>query len=365
MILGRKYDQEFLKELFFNDRPIKGLTTFGERYLLFEKLEEFIINSPSTVQIENKTNIVEAYRIALNLPRFDFPYWEIHFYKNGFYDWKASGAMGPGGQKLMVPNDDDEQDHFYFTFKSLAKEFRTQRGLHRSIDESFDFCKIDHFYTGSVKDQNDYGINLFIFDDTIDRYGEIIDWKVADLFDDDDTSSLSPLKQSTLFAFKKCFQDGSGIIDLKLKDLPQVMYLSEGSTFNYKTKNPENVIVMQDMFSSITAPNLTGSVYLHNSSILFQGFKDSHCGKNIVIGRDSEISSSYIGDNVLIGNRVIADRHSEIHDDVFIENGVRINEYQEIPAGQSLTANPPELMRLFKANRYELDQFERRTTNPY
>lgn len=349
MILGRKYDQEFLKDLFKYK---------VERYLLFEKLEEFIINSPSTVQIENKTNIVEAYRIALNLPRFDFPYWEIHFYKNGFYNLNAGTLLGPGGQKLMVPNEIKEQTHLYFTFKSLIKPIPKSKARHfiypKEDYEIYEMNKepgIDNEYTGKIS--NKQGIWLVVLDDA--RL-----WKISDYLSDKIISGaeLARDKESIM----KCFKDAA---DVELKDLPQVMYLSEGSTFNYKTKNPENVIVMQDMFSSITAPNLTGSVYLHNSSILFQGFKDSHCGKNIVIGRDSEISSSYIGDNVLIGNRVIADRHSEIHDDVFIENGVRINEYQEIPAGQSLTANPPELMRLFKANRYELDQFERRTTNPY
>jgi UDP-3-O-[3-hydroxymyristoyl] glucosamine N-acyltransferase len=88
--------------------------------------------------------------------------------------------------------------------------------------------------------------------------------------------------------------------------------------------------------------------------------KSISIGKNIVVGRKSTISSSHIGDGILIGNNVDTERGSRIGDGVFINDGVRLLREQEIPAGQTITATPSLYLSGMRfSNYYDYESFIR------
>lgn len=321
-MFNRGYSEEFLAETTLDEKVFIDI-----RWKFFSKMEQGIANPHVTKYT------AETFRRRYGLPeKFGFPYWEIHWFEEGFSSLSAGDDWLPLGK----------QTHIYYTLRGLVDDeillsalspksvFKSEKfTLYKNLQTTKRHSKIDEYYR---KEQDHYGIDLYVFDDVITTP------KVYDLLYTDVT--ITHVNEVV-----SCFNKTDETIDVALKDLPMVMILSGNSKFLSKAKNPAETIVLLDKHTILShEPGIEGNLYLHEDSIFYPLLSVSdesdhiHIGKNIVIGRRSDVSSSYVGDNVLIGKNVKAERDSKIRTGCLISPGTKISKSQEIPAGQIITS---------------------------
>lgn len=330
-MFNRGYSEEFLAETTLDEKVFIDI-----RWKFFSKMEQGIANPHVTKYT------AETFRRRYDLPdKFGFPYWEIHWFEEGFSSLSAGDDWLPLGK----------QTHIYYTLRGLVDDeillnalspksvIKSKKfTLYKNLQTTKRHSKIDQNYRRG-QEQDAYGIDLYVFDDVITTP------KVYDLLYTDHPGHPHPVTHVNEVV--SCFNKTDETIDVALKDLPMVMILSGNSKFLSKAKNPAETIVLLDKHTILShEPGIEGNLYLHEDSIFYPLLSDSesdqiHIGKNIVIGRRSDVSSSYVGDNVLIGKNVKAERDSKIRTGCLISPGTKISRSQEIPAGQIITSGQP------------------------
>jgi NDP-sugar pyrophosphorylase family protein len=367
----RKYGQDILNGLDQGD---------NSRYGFFKELDNLIVNRIRTTI--SQPTFVDHYRFnfslfqlsSTNLDKFGIaifseyhiPLWEIHYFDDGFTFFTIDKEK----DVRIINEDAKKQKHIYYTFKSLIPDLSSpiiinsdhiskahkMFTLYNGVKTSKDFHKIDHKYGGVS--QTSYGIDLYVINDdnaTIDSFNKATEY----LWKPDEAAQPIPDR------VRKCFSDyQNNPINYKLKDLPQVMFLSFGTKYNGIAIDPSETIIVLDQHSVIgNDTEIAGSISLHEDAMIYplEGVSKSiSIGKNIVVGRKSTISSSHIGDGILIGNNVDTERGSRIGDGVFINDGVRLLREQEIPAGQTITATPSLYLSGMRfSNYYDYESFIR------
>lgn len=368
--MKRKYGQDILNGLDQGDYS---------RYGFFKELDNLIVNRIRTTI--SQPTFVDDYRFNFSLFQFSstnldkfgiaiseyhIPLWEIHYFDDGFTFFTIDKEK----DVRIINEDAKKQKHIYYTFKSLIPDLPSpiiinsdhiskahkMFTLYNGVKASKDFHKIDHKYGGVS--QTSYGIDLYVINDdnaTIDSFNKATEylWKPNE--------AAQPIPDRV----RKCFSDyQNNPINYKLKDLPQVMFLSFGTKYNGIAIDPSETIIVLDQHSVIgNDTEIAGSISLHEDAMIYplEGVSKSiSIGKNIVVGRKSTISSSHIGDGILIGNNVDTERGSRIGDGVFINDGVRLLREQEILAGQTITATPSLYLSGMRfSNYYDYESFIR------
>lgn len=337
-IVKREYTKAILEEINIKDESNRLL-----RYILDIKNAMIgMIDSlylPSNItnrQLKNiyfETNLAEIFSeqdITETFP--NLPFWELVYYK----------SLSPDIPVFQA--DRFPKATFFYTFKNLFDKKGIQT---ESIKKAF----LKH----SGKGYEVYGFKqqiLFVFEDnkiTLDQVVEINKEATEILFG---TLKVTLPKQFDLIV--KCFiphhlreesesNIKNEIKNIKIKDLPKLLILSDGCYFNTIALNPLKTMVVMDFFSMcVSKSGIDGNIYLSEEAKYYPvSIEPTKIGNNIILGPKCDLASSYVGDNVIIGANALIEPDSKIGNSVYIKNNVRIMTGQEIPAGQTISAELP------------------------
>ena len=174
------------------------------------------------------------------------PYWEIHHYKNGFSDDAASIRInGTAGDRF---NKNDQELHFYFTFKSLVPDF-----FYDSLPE---WIKVKGIRpTGSdtkvYKDENGgfvigFGNNKINKDSPTNQLNKGIQVHVLDDIEDNFNVLSDIMPSGMLFFLEGEFK----VNDFKPSNLPQMLFITGKNHYFATTENVNSIVCLESSVSS-------------------------------------------------------------------------------------------------------------------
>lgn len=313
--------------------PVVDSSPIYNKWNFFKQLERQVYRSKGSEAFLYITP--DGFRQFSDLPRLEknIPYWEIHYYQKGF--------VNPLEYDGFFDQEANNEQHFYFTLKSFITEepslFDYKSGK-PVINTGHADCKIDKNYTGRTIDQETYGINIFVLDDEQDSFKYLKTLVPGDIWN--------------------CLSKNGKILPYKPSELPQVMFLSYGSSFDAKTEDVASIVCM-DRYTHLgtTEPDVTlaikGNTFLNEGAIVSPtryGNKniDSYLGKNTIFGQSCIIRSLYVEDSVVVGRDVNIDFYTILNSGCIITEGVKITAYQKILAGQKVTVKTPLFLNILK-----------------
>ena len=337
----KRKNYEFFNHL--EDAVYEGLSAdeFREKY-----------NLPS-IKYERKTAIIEAdgFEQIINEDVI-IPYWEIHHYESGFSD----GDAATSGDYF---NKDDEELHFYFTFKSLIPDYfyttipdwdkekknRMPSGKDIFRDENgglvigFHNYKIDKNFNSANQFQKGKGIQVHVLDDIEDNFNVL--------------SDIMP--GGMLFFLEGEFN----VSDFKPSNLPQMLFITGKNHYVATTENVNSIVCLESSVSrtrfnenDTDIVKLKGNLFVKHDCPLTV----KEIGKNTVIGEGTRVhSTAVIGDNVATGYRSLLYSDCKIGDHSIICDRVQIYRGQEIPAFQVITTRPASFLQ--KTGTFDLSNF--------
>lgn len=275
-----------------------------------------------------------------------YPYWEIHYYHNGF----INDGTGPATNSWFDQRKDNEQ-HFYFTLRSLISDEHygklkkngvikpLVRGLVEVIkDVGASSCKVDKYYDGLLGSQTAGGVDIVILEDEYDNFKKIQQHIPPEIWD--------------------CLTEKRKIPDYKPSDLPQMMFLAYGSTFIAKTENVDSIVCL-DRYTQLSTNEdgkilkIKGNLFLNEGAMImpskYSQQKDNpFVGSNTVFGDNCRVHAASIGNNVFIGNNVMIGSGAVISNGCIITEKVKVTNLQKILAGQIITARTPLFLNLLE-----------------
>ena len=277
------------------------------------------------------------------------PYWEIHYFEEGF----TTNTVDEKEADQWFSKT-DIQDHFYFTLRSKITNYdslniTTRSNNHlKSFHAGKDSCKIKNDFTGQSKDQPE-GFDIYILEDDQDNFDFLKTIISGDIWN--------------------CLSYKGEILKCKPSELPQMLFLTYGSTFIAKTENVESIVCM-DRFTNLSTNELEnilalkGNTFLNHSSIVsptrYGNDSDSYLGKNTVFGHSCMVRSVYVEDHVVVANEVDIDIETYLKSGCIITEGTKITAHQKILPGQKVAAKMPLFLNLLNDSRgLFLDDFFR------
>lgn len=322
------------------------------KFLFFDKLNEAIYNGKNVNHFRSDFNLPSIeYRKLLKLNGSThetklIPYWEIHYYAEGF------NRMGINTASMFGRS---EERHLYFTFRRfIPNDFKVTKGHSwDQIDLGSNNCKIDAKFTGDREDQVYPADSIRIIEDENDNF---------EYFEE----NILPKEVFSCFRVNE-------MPGLKPSDLPQMLFLGANCKFAAKSENL-NSIVCLDHNAALYSPKIPptpesvlrikGNTFVNDSAFIAINHPEgkNYLGKNTIFGSDCYVSSSVIEDNVYIGSYCNLDVDTKVGFNSFIRDYVKISEYQSIPAYQDITTKVPASLNLLKDQRgFLLKDFDRLT----
>jgi len=326
------------------------------KYKFFNELERAVYGFDLNAKAGLPTSNPNEFRESRDLPRprmneiTDFiPYWEIHYFEEGFTTDEKNTSQWFSKTGI--------QDHFYFTLRSKipvgyydslnittrSHITSVEPSYHRDNIKSFHVgtnkCKINKNYTSDADDQPE-GFDIYILDDDQDNFDFLKSIISGDIWN--------------------CLSYKGKILECKPSELPQMMFLSHGSTFIAKTENVDSIVCL-DRFTNLSTNEegkmliLKGNTFLNQSALVlptrYGNSVDSYLGKNTVFGCNCMIRSIYIEDHVVVSNEVDVDIETYLKRGCIITEGVKIIAHQEILPGQKVTVTVPLFLNLIHDDR--------------
>lgn len=335
---------------FFNyleDAVYEGLSAdeFREKY-----------NLPS-IKYERKTAIIEAdgFEQIINEDVI-IPYWEIHHYKSGFsaFETNAGGYF----------NKDDQELHFYFTFKRLIPD-----SFYTTLPD-WDKEKKNRMPSGNndiFRDENG-GLVIGLYNNKIDKkfgisgqfqLGKAIQVHVLDDVEDNFNvlSDIMPGGMLDLLSYQSI--EDFKVSDFRPSHLPQMLFITGENHYFATTENVNSIVCLESSVSrtrfdenDTDIVKLKGNLFVKHDCPLTV----KEIGKNTVLGEGTRVhSTTIIGDNVATGYRSLLYSDCKIGDHSIICDKVQIHRGQEIPAFQVITTKPVSF--LSKAGSFVLSNF--------
>ncbi len=340
-------------------------------YNFFNLLEDAVYEGLSASEFREKYDLpqIKYFKKTAIIDRDGFehivndeaiiPYWEIHHYKNGFSDDAASIRInGTAGDRF---NKNDQELHFYFTFKSLVPdffydtlpEFEKGKGANVKVykDENGGF--IIGFGNNKINKnlpskQLNEGIQVMVLDDIEDNFNVLSDVMPGGM--------LSFLGGS----------DGFNVKDFKPSDLPQMLFITGTNHYIATTENVNSIVCLESSVSRTHFDDSdTGIVKLKGNLFVKHDCPLSvrEIGKNTVLGEGTRVHyTASIGDNVATGYRALLFKDCEISDYSIICDRVQIYQAQKVPAFQIITARPASFLQ--KTGTADLSNFFHLSTKP-
>src|ERR1700741_2070606 len=326
-MIGRSYDnvQLILENNASADEKLR------HKFKLFKNIEKHVYDGVTPKEFRKKMNLpilsYEKTREVYDTSDFGdtqsntvsekivVPYWEMHYFKYGFSSiWKDS-------EKDWMLTDKKDDCHLYFTFRSLLS------------DDFFKDCEI---ILGEVYDTINHGSNgIQRIDGDYSKYmpNDFVGIRIVIIEDkNDNIDFLKLLVPNHVF---NCFKNPG---NFKLSELPQVLFLSENSSFIIKTENIESLVCLDAntmLYSAEGMLILKGNTFLNREAFVSPisaevKHKEYYLGKNTVFGYQANILSDYIGDNVFVGDDVRSVPDSKINQGCIITDGVVISKFQTV-----------------------------------
>lgn len=269
------------------------------------------------------------------------PYWEIHHYKSGFSD----GDAATSGDYF---NKEDQELHFYFTFKSLIPDY-----FYNTLQDWVEAKKIRGPLKENIYRDENGGLIIGLTDNKIDKkYGSSqtgmgIQVHVLDDIEDN-FNVLSDIMPGGMLSFLEA-SDGFNAKDFKPSDLPQMLFITGKNHYFATTENVNSIVCLESSVSR-TRENeedtglvkLKGNLFVkHDCPLMVR-----EIGKNTVLGEGTRVHySASIGDNVATGYRAILYKDCVIGDYSIVCDRVQIYQSQKIPAFQIITSRPASFLR--------------------
>lgn len=279
-------------------------------------------------------------------------YWELHYYHDGF----------DGPQTQWFDSRKDNEQHFYFTLRSLIDDkhyklleeadliFKSPTlNIEAIKDVGHSNCKVDKYYTGKPNDQTAGGIDVIILEDKHDNFKTLRDIAPWEIFD--------------------CLTKKSGSVlpDYKPSDLPQIMFFGQSSTFIAKTDNVDSIVCL-DKYTQLSTNEegkilkIKGNLFLNEGAMVMPRRRrrdrdDCFIGRNTVFGNETIVNAESVGNNVFTGNNVWIGNGVVVNDCCIVTESVKLNEFNKLLAGQTITAKPPLFLNLLNNEETDLEMF--------